>query len=78
MPSCGVKLRYGERKTFRDAKGAIQCRYRDHRDVSRADAPPQARRAASHRVGAQSSQTARRLPRGFLWPRGDRGSPRYS
>ena len=25
-----------------------------------------------HRMGAQSSQTARRLPRGFLWPRGDR------
>ena len=22
-------------------------------------------------------QTARRLPRGFLWPRGDRGTPRY-
>ena len=52
--------------------------YRDHRDVSRADAPPQARRATPNRRRARSNQTARRLPRGFLWPRGDRGTPRYS
>ena len=38
--------------------------YRGHRDVSRADAPPKARWATSNRMGAQSSQTARRLPRG--------------
>ena len=56
-------------------KGAIRCRYRDHRDVSRADAPPQARRATPNRRRARSTQTARRLPRGFLWPRGDPGEP---
>ena len=27
--------------------------------------------------GGSEEQTARRLPRGFLWPRGDRGAPRY-
>ena len=52
--------------------------YRGHRDVLRADAPPQARWANPNRMGAQLSQTARRLPRGFLWPRGNRGTPRYS
>ena len=45
-------------------QGAIQCRYRDHHDVLRADAPPQARWATPHRMGAHSRQTARRLPRG--------------
>ena len=44
--------------------------------MSRADAPPQARRATPDRRRARSTQTARRLPRGFLWPRGDRGTPR--
>ena len=28
--------------------------------------------------GGSEEQTARRLPCGFLWPRGDRGAPRYS
>ena len=52
--------------------------YRGHRDVLRADAPPKAHWANPNRMGAQLSQTARRLPRGFLWPRGNRGTPRYS
>ena len=60
-------------------KGAIRCRIAIHRDVSRADAPPQARRATPNRRRARSSQTARRLPRGTSrGPRGDRGTPRYS
>ena len=53
--------------------------YRGHRDVLRADAPPQARRATPNRMGARSSQTARRLPRGTSrGPSGNRGTPRYS
>ena len=59
-------------------EGAIRCRIAIHRDVARADAPPQARRATPNRRRARSNQTARRLPRGFLWPRGDRGNPRCS
>ena len=38
--------------------------------------PAKARRATPNRRRARSNQTARRLPRGFLWPRGDRGTPR--
>ena len=37
--------------------------------------PAKARRATPNRRRARSNQTARRLPRGFLWPRGDRGTP---
>ena len=53
--------------------------YRGHRDVLRADAPPKARWANPNRMGAQLSQTARRLPRGTSrGPSGNRGTPRYS
>ena len=58
MPSCGVKLRYGERKTFRDAKAqssaaiAIIAMSRGQTPRHRHDGP--------HRIGWGLSQVKRR------------------
>ena len=77
-PSTGLPLAAWSAEADVGAARRNPVPYRGHRDVLRADAPPKARWANPNRMRAQLSLTARRLPRGFLWPRGNRGTPRYS
>ena len=58
-------------------KGAIQCRIAVA--AMSCGQTPRRRHDESHRIRWRlREQTARRLRRGFLWPRGNRGTPRCS
>ena len=73
----GCHRQRGRLKPTWAPQGAIQCRIAV--TAMSCGQTPRRRHDGPHRIRWRlREQTARRLPRGFLWPRGNRGTPRYS